>query len=491
MISDYLSCNRDKFTTTQLVSAGIGVTLLIFVLAFTVLWLMRRRRKPVKSKTRKVDEEQVKAVESEDEERTKPLTKHLEAVNENQSGSTGGEAVRGDRRPISRAVTVQDESEDPTSQLQPPTLLTVPSQSRRSSRIGSPTEPPSTRQLYPSNPDPRNSLKPPTRPQRPPSSQWLAASGHEGQPPMPPPRYSSRPPTSSHLGPRDSRASFSRSPSPSASRRVSSIPTQSEGHLISPHTHTCNEGASIVRSSSTSATPPILPTPGQQHSAQPASSSLSPHKEEVSVSRSPSPSTAQPIASGPITQADSYPTTQVIHQRPIPVRSASMHSNGTSQTDYNDMPLPVPPPQPTGNRPLPARSSSRGSVGSKRQTSFVPTASQQPVPTQRPLSVHPLGQDPISNPTPATATAATAATIRPAQASTPNANAAGFTAGIGVIRQSVSTQTNPVHGRAASVSVSVHEGDPGMGRADGRKSTAPGPGKQATVEDEDEDANNS
>ncbi|WVQ76254.1 hypothetical protein IAR50_005919 [Cryptococcus sp. DSM 104548] len=46
-VSDYLSCAKDKISTTALIGAGIGITLGIFALAFGCIWITRRKRKKV------------------------------------------------------------------------------------------------------------------------------------------------------------------------------------------------------------------------------------------------------------------------------------------------------------------------------------------------------------------------------------------------------------------------------------------------------------
>ncbi|WVQ94046.1 hypothetical protein IAU59_001124 [Kwoniella sp. CBS 9459] len=43
-VIDYLSCAKDKISTTTLIGAGIGVTLGIFALAFLCIWLTKRKR---------------------------------------------------------------------------------------------------------------------------------------------------------------------------------------------------------------------------------------------------------------------------------------------------------------------------------------------------------------------------------------------------------------------------------------------------------------
>ncbi|OCF40100.1 hypothetical protein I317_06113 [Kwoniella heveanensis CBS 569] len=43
-VTDYLSCAKDKISTTTLIGAGIGVTLGIFALAFLCIWLTKRKR---------------------------------------------------------------------------------------------------------------------------------------------------------------------------------------------------------------------------------------------------------------------------------------------------------------------------------------------------------------------------------------------------------------------------------------------------------------
>lgn len=317
-------------------------------------------------------------------------------------GGKDGKLASGQRR-VSRAVTVEDEDE--SGELHPPTFLTVPtSRSARSSRIGSPTETRSIRQLYPSNPD-RNSVKHPTRPQRPPSTQWLAGTdqGQESQPSMPPPRYSSKPPISSNLRPADNQT----------------------------------------------------------------------------VGRSPSPSAQRPVSSAPGTQP-------VTHHPPTGPRSASVHITDASQLTYNDMPLPVPPAGAGaaaaggGTRALPARSSSRASLGpnTNKQVPPVPSIPEQSILSGRAASVYPeahgqgqapnLTQNPASNPS-----------------SNSNSNTKALTPGMQAVRQTVSAPSN--HGvRASSVSVSVHEGDPdtSAARAESRKSVGPGGARQSTVLEE-------
>lgn len=196
--SDYLSCNKDKFSTTQLVGAGIGVTILIFALSFGILWLVRRRKGKSGDKNAKHDdEERVRAARadsddsdsgtdsddsSDDEDLKKKEKPHKRDHHSNRASSalerdrTRGRARdedkprRGERTDRTRSPggkslpprpTVEDafsDDDDPDSgHLRPPTA------SARSSRLGSPTESRSVRQLYPTNPSPRDTLRPPSR----------------------------------------------------------------------------------------------------------------------------------------------------------------------------------------------------------------------------------------------------------------------------------------------------------------------------------------
>ncbi|WVF66431.1 hypothetical protein IAT40_001171 [Kwoniella sp. CBS 6097] len=51
-VTDYLSCAKDKISTTALIGAGIGVTLGIFALAFLCIWLTKRKRANVANRDR-------------------------------------------------------------------------------------------------------------------------------------------------------------------------------------------------------------------------------------------------------------------------------------------------------------------------------------------------------------------------------------------------------------------------------------------------------
>jgi len=263
MSSDFLKCNKEKFTTTQLVGGGIGVTMLIFGIAFGIIWFCRRRKALPQEKERKKDIEKTKqAVEEDSDDDSDDEENERDQKRDQKSPSaTLGAAARA--RAAQQASLDKRRSEAEKAPPRPPrTEQTLghdlnpqsyshPS-SRASSRAGSPIGTPHARQLSLTNPDYRNSARAsrvaPAL-SRPPSS----VSKPSQQPQRPQTAYQSQtrqPAVSSGLRPQDPRTIRASSYVPqNGDRRPSQAPT-ARAHSVHPPTG--NSTRSSSRSSSVS-----------------------------------------------------------------------------------------------------------------------------------------------------------------------------------------------------------------------------------------------
>jgi hypothetical protein len=244
--SDFLKCNKEKFTTTQLVGGGIGVTLIIFGLAFAIIWFCRRRKALPKEEKKDVERSK-KAGEAEDsdEEESSDEDERDHKRDQKSPSATSGAAARA--RAAQQASLDQRRSEAEKAPPRPPrTEQTLghdlnpqshshPS-SRGSSRAGSPTSSPHVRQLSLTNPDYRNSARASRAApalSRPPSS----ISKPTQQPQRPQTAYQNQtrqPAVSSGLKPQDPRTVRASSYVPQAGERRPSQAQNPRAHSVHP-----------------------------------------------------------------------------------------------------------------------------------------------------------------------------------------------------------------------------------------------------------------
>jgi hypothetical protein len=102
---NYIACTKAKLTTTELVGAGIAVTVLIFGVAFGLIYLIRRRRSRSREKGSMAEKGKVGSKEKE---------KELKKEKGKQIGDNGGKAS-GKARGKSEAETSSDSESDSDS----------------------------------------------------------------------------------------------------------------------------------------------------------------------------------------------------------------------------------------------------------------------------------------------------------------------------------------------------------------------------------------